>query len=85
MHTFKRKRIKDDKYLVKLVHYIHYNPVEAGLTDNPEEWKYSSYNAILSGRPTLILRNEVIEWFGDKENFIYCHKFPPKETGAQDL
>ncbi len=31
MHTFKRKLITDDGYFRKLVHYIHYNPVKAGL------------------------------------------------------
>jgi len=83
MHTFKRKRITDENYLRKLVHYIHYNPVEAGLVSKPQEWKYSSYNAILSNRPSIILKEEVIEWFGDLENFIYCHRFPPKETGIE--
>ncbi len=28
MRPFKRKRITDEKYILKLVHYIHYNPVE---------------------------------------------------------
>ncbi len=81
MHTFKRKRITDEKYLCKLVHYIHYNPVEAGFCSNPEDYKFSSFNSILSSSPTLINRNEVIEWFGDKKNFIYCHRYPPGETG----
>jgi REP element-mobilizing transposase RayT len=81
--NFKRSPVTDKKYLQKLVHYIHYNPVEAGLASKPQEWKYSSYNAILSSRPTLVLKEEVIEWFGDLENFIYCHKFPPKETGIE--
>ncbi|MBI4944937.1 MAG: hypothetical protein HY840_00890 [Bacteroidetes bacterium] len=86
MRPFKRKRISDENYLRKLVHYIHYNPVKAGICSKPEEWKHSSYNAILNleGFQNLqgfILKEEVIEWFGDKENFIYCHRFPQKETG----
>jgi putative transposase len=35
MHTFKRKRVTEKTYLLKLVHYIHYNPVESGLCVKP--------------------------------------------------
>src|SRR3990172_7806093 len=82
---FKRKRITDENYLRKLVHYIHYNPVEAGLAASCKEWQYSSYNALISTSPTLIAREEVIEWFDDLGNFIYCHKYPPQETGIEYL
>jgi len=27
------------------INYIHNNPVKKGLVANPEDWKYSSYNA----------------------------------------
>ena len=36
MRPFNRLKVTEDQYLVKLVHYIHYNPVEAGLYDKPE-------------------------------------------------
>jgi putative transposase len=88
MRPFKRKRISDEKYLRKLVHYIHHNPVKAGLANNPTEWEHSSYNAITIPKEepeNFILRNEVIEWFGDKENFIYCHSASPKETGIEEF
>ncbi len=78
---FKRKAIDDENYLHKLVHYIHHNPVQAGLCAKPEEWKYSSYNAIISDSTSLIKKDIVIEWFDDRENFIYCHTQPPELTG----
>lgn len=81
MKNFKRKKIKDEKYLRKIVHYIHCNPTEADLCTKPERWKFSSYGAILSDKRTLLKKAEVIDWFEDKENFIYCHKHPPVETG----
>jgi len=80
MRPFKRKRITDEKYLKKLVHYIHFNPVEARLAEKPENWKYSSYNTLLSPAPSFLLKQETIEWFGDREKFIYCHQFPAQET-----
>ena len=84
MKNFKRKKINDEKYLTKLVHYIHYNPVEAGLCSSLNEWKYSSFNALLSNHQhTMLQKEDVIGWFGDKENFIYCHRYPPKLTGIE--
>lgn len=82
MHTYKRKPVDDEAYLRKLVHYIHYNPIDAGLTEH-YDWKYSSYPAIISTQKTKIAREEVICYFGDLENFEYCHKNPPKITGIE--
>jgi hypothetical protein len=79
MKNFKRKRINDEKYLLKLVHYIHYNPIEAGLAINLEEWKFSSYNTILSNKGTKIEKQKVIDLFSDKANFIAFHKQLPLE------
>jgi putative transposase len=74
MKNFKRKHITDKSYLLKLVHYIHHNPIEADLCENPSDWKFSSYNSILSNKETLINRNEVLLWFNDAENFKFIHK-----------
>lgn len=81
MHNFKRKKIGDESYLRKIVHYIHFNPVEAEFCKLPSEWKYSSYNALVISKPTLLNKEEVIKWFDDLVNFIYIHENPPKYTG----
>ncbi|MBI4931081.1 MAG: transposase [Bacteroidetes bacterium] len=73
-YKFKRKEIKDEMYLKKLILYIHQNPVAAGFCEQLHEWKFSSFHALLSDSPTKLMRKEVIDWFEDKENFIYCHK-----------
>lgn len=83
MKNFKRKAIADSKYLIKLIHYIHYNPIEAGLSAKPEGWKYSSYSAIVVNKPTNINRNEVITLFEDLGNFKFCHQVPPKLSGIK--
>jgi REP element-mobilizing transposase RayT len=41
-HT-KAKLISSDRYLISILNYIHQNPVRAGLTENLEDWIYSSY------------------------------------------
>ncbi len=72
-YKFKRKEINDEMYLKNLILYIHQNPVAADFCEQPHEWKFSSYNSIVSNSPTNLKRNEVIDWFNDKENFKYCH------------
>ncbi len=76
LKNFKRKRIEDDSYFIRLVNYIHLNPVEHGFVLKPEHWKYSSYNTVLSAKPTLIEREEILEWFDGISNFMYCHLRP---------
>lgn len=80
-NRFKRIHIGAESYLLKLIHYIHYNPVEANLCSTISEWKYSSFNAIMSNKKTFIKRSEVLELFGDKENFNYFHKISPILSG----
>ncbi|WP_233164193.1 transposase [Snuella sedimenti] len=73
MHPFKRKLVTDESYLRKLIHYIHLNPVVAGLVDNPDCWRYSSYGNIILHNYDRMMLEKVIGLFGDMENFKYCH------------
>ena len=73
-YKFKRKIINHPGYLTKLIAYIHLNPVRDGLCKNPENWKYSSYNAILGTGKTKVNREEIFNLFSDKEAFINFHK-----------
>jgi len=83
MKPFKRKEIKDEVYLKKLIHYIHLNPVGAGLCSKPNLWKYSSFNAIVSDKRTNILKSDVINYFDDLENFQFIHTQPTKLSGIE--
>ncbi|MFQ6003890.1 MAG: transposase, partial [Woeseia sp.] len=46
-HVFERRHrailVTDDSYLLGLVRYIHLNPVEAGLVEDPEHYPWSSH------------------------------------------
>lgn len=83
MHTFKRKQITDEVYLRKLIHYIHYNPIEVWLVQSLADWKYSSYRIIVSKGETKLQREETINCFNDIENFKYCYEHPPSITGIE--
>jgi len=40
---FRHVLVEREEYLIHLCRYIHLNPVEAGIVQNPEEWPYSNY------------------------------------------
>jgi hypothetical protein len=71
--AFKNKEITKAEYYSTIIAYIHFNPVKAGLCSSPENWKFSSYNTILSEKNSLINREEVLDWFNGKTGFIDFH------------
>jgi putative transposase len=84
MKNFKRKPIRDESYLKNLVHYIHYNPIEARLCEHPEEWMHSSYGRIIRSDSTLVKADDVVEWFDNLENFKAFHSAPPMLDDTDD-
>jgi putative transposase len=48
-HLFERRHhaslVRDDRYLLTLLRYIHLNPVEAGIVRNAGEYRWSSHGA----------------------------------------
>jgi len=71
--TFERKRITSDAYLKKVIFYIHNNPVNHGFTKHINLYPWSSYETIISDKPTKLKREDVIEFYQSKENFIEYH------------
>jgi len=64
------KRIKDDKYLVGICQYIHYNPVKANLVDKPEDWEYSNYLEWIGLRNNRLFDDELLRaYFSDNESY----------------
>lgn len=60
--------IKNEKHLLQCMHYIHKNPVKAGIVSLPKNYKYSSYNAIMNGKMQAEILKSVFE-----ENFYYMY------------
>jgi len=69
----KRFKIDSESYLTSAINYIHQNPVKHKFVDAPEGWHYSSFNSILSNKPTLLAREQIIDWFGSKESYLDFH------------
>ncbi len=70
---FKRIKLNDENYLKQLILYVHLNPKHHFNIDFTT-YKFSSYQSIISEKETKIKRDEVLELFDEKENFIYNHK-----------
>jgi REP element-mobilizing transposase RayT len=70
---FKRALVDNDQYLTYLVYYIHANPQLHGLIDDFRDWKWSSYARILIDKPSKLKKQEVLDWFGNKDGYIKFH------------
>ncbi|PQA91664.1 transposase [Chryseobacterium shigense] len=71
---FKRKLITSDEYLINVIIYIHQNPQNHFLMSEFSKYNFSSYPSILSDSKTLLKRDEVIELFDNRENFVLSHR-----------
>jgi putative transposase len=71
--NFERKLVTNERYFQKLIFYIHNNPVHHGFVKQMNLYPWSSYESVVSEKPTLLKRKEVIDLFGSKEDFIDYH------------
>ncbi|HEX7871242.1 MAG TPA: transposase, partial [Chryseobacterium sp.] len=71
----KRKRVDDERYLIKLLHYIHNNPVNHGFVEGINDWKYSSYHSYIRlAKESKIERKEMMQYFDTIKDFVEYHK-----------
>ncbi len=71
---FKRVAVSKETHFTAAIVYIHANPVKHGVSEDFTSYEWSSWRSYFSDAPTLLLRKEVIEWFGSKEDFIKAHR-----------
>ena len=70
---FERKRVTSEKYLKNLIYYIHNNPVHHGFTKKINDYPWSSFESIIVDKPTKLQREDVLEIYGGKDNFVDYH------------
>ncbi len=68
--AFRRKRIGSLDYLKRCATYIHHNVIHHGYAYHYEVYPWSSYSTIISDGNTKLNRNELLSWFGGKDEFI---------------
>ena len=76
---FRRKWVDNESYVKWLVWYLHRNPLHHKLTKDFLNYTHSSYRSHFSQNPTLLKREEVLNYFGGTSEFIQYHKEAAKE------
>jgi len=71
---FRRIEVSTDAYLTQACYYLHYNPVHHGICIQPSSYLYTSFLSLLSEAPTVLKRDEVMDWFGGRGLFIKYHE-----------
>ena len=69
-----RKLIDSDEYLSSVIAYTHYNPLKHNISENISEYKWSSYNSILTNQETKINREIVLDIFDGRKSFVEFHE-----------
>ena len=72
--SFRRIQVDTEAYFTELIYYIHFNPQKHGFVTDFRHYSHSSYHSLLHSANTKLQREEVINWFGRKEEFILFHE-----------
>lgn len=72
-HPFGRVPINSDHQFWNVIAYIHQNPQKHGFVKDFRDWKYSSYEVLLTGKKTILNRAETMKWFGTKAEYLSLH------------
>ncbi|MEI7977799.1 MAG: hypothetical protein WCI53_03055 [Bacteroidota bacterium] len=67
---FKRKVVNSDTYFTQLIWYIHFNPQKHGFVSDFKDYPYSSYHSNSSTKLSKFANDQVIDWFGNENNYI---------------
>ncbi len=73
-HPFGCVPITDDRQFWNVIAYIHQNPQKHKFVKDFRDWKYSSYGVIISTKHTIVKRDEVMKWFGNRDEYLSLHK-----------
>jgi len=72
--NFKRKWIKNEKYLTTTIYYIHRNPIHHKHSSRFDDYQWSSYKSIITNSKSKLKRDEVLKWFDGEKEFIRFHE-----------
>lgn len=73
-HPFGRVPITSDRQFWNVIAYIHQNPQKHKFVKDFRDWKYSSYGIILADTKTSVNRSKVMEWFGNRDEYLKLHE-----------
>lgn len=67
---FRRIPVNNNEYAKELIRYIHFNPVEAGITKQPENYWWSSANNVFCEKYGIVDDNIYKKLFGSKQKYF---------------
>lgn len=73
MDYLRRSHALSDRDFCNFIFYVHKNAVHHGLTKTIGDWKWDSYNSIISHLPTQLQREDILQFFGGHDPFIKFH------------
>lgn len=82
---FRRIEITNNAYFSQLIWYIHQNPQKHGFVNDFREYPHSSYHSHLQEKSTKLKREEVLNWFGDVNEYKKYHNVQSDEKNIREL
>lgn len=83
--NFERVLVDNHKYFKNLIHYIHFNPVKHGFTEEVWNYPWSSYGSVISHSPTKLNRDFVLALYHGAEEFKLYHKQAQDNSSIAEL
>lgn len=71
-----RKEITDNTHFTQVIHYIHTDPVHHGFVKKIHDLRWSSFCEIIQKESSLVKREEIINWFCTKEEYLRFPQHP---------
>ena len=66
----KNKEITNERHLMHLIRYIHYNPVQSGIVTKAEAWEFSDYSDWIGIRKNKLFNNHLMkQYFSNHKNY----------------
>jgi len=84
-NRFKSILIENDSYFLQLSQYIYLNPLKAGLTADPLNYKYSSIREALGREPLRFLDRDIVRLVGKTESSKKAYENFVVEGISKDL
>ncbi|MGA9397233.1 MAG: hypothetical protein WBV22_03145 [Anaerolineaceae bacterium] len=73
-HPFGRRMLTSESQIWAVMAYIHQNPQRHHLVADFRDWERSSYQILAGDLPTFLERDEVMDWFGGRKQYLAMHE-----------
>ena len=72
--NFERTLVKNESMFDYYIYYLHWNPQHHNLVADYKLWKHTSYNTMITKKPTFLERKFILDRFDGVDDFISEHQ-----------